>query len=501
VGVRDRVALFRARDLTLGTLLERLADIYGDRPLATEDGRSGVVRYRDAADQVARWAGALASRLDPGDRVVVATPSEYRTFLLYLAVCRAGGVVVPVNTKMRDAEIAHIVDDAGAVLVIRHLDQLATGPVSAARRSHPGEVAAVLYTSGTTGRPKGAQLSHRALLGLSPAGALLPVPLGRGEAVSALPVGHISGLSLLLILAGLGLPVHLVSHFRPDSMLDILEQRRSSMFVGVPAMYQMMLEAGAVRRDLRSVRLWASGGDAMPYDLARRFQAMGSALTLPAVRRPVGHAAFVDGYGMVELAGGVAVKLSPPGLPLRTAGLLGFPLPGHRMRVVDQDGRRVRRGNIGELVVRGPGVMVGYRGQPAATAATLTAGGWLRTGDLARRRPLGLVEFVGRQKDVIKHGGYSVFPAEVEAVLTEHPAVAEAAVIGLDDPRKGQIPVAVVRLVGPPSEATADELQAWVHARLADYKVPVRTIFCDELPRTGMNKVHKPSLAALFTTP
>jgi acyl-CoA synthetase (AMP-forming)/AMP-acid ligase II len=315
--------------------------------------------------------------------------------------------------------------------------------------------------------------------------------------VSALPVAHIAGLSMLLIMAGLGLPVHLVSHFRPDAVLDAIEDRRASMFVGVPAMYRMMLEAGATERDLRSVRLWASGADAMPYDLARRFQAMGSAVTIPGVRRPVGHAGFVDGYGMVELAGGVAVKVSPPGIPLPLAGLLGIPLPRYRMRVIDDEGERVPAGDVGELVVRGPGVMRGYHRQHHATGEAITPDGWLRTGDLARRRPLGLIEFVGRKKDVVKHGGYSVFPAEVEEVLSQHPAVAEVVVLGLADERKGEIPAAVVRL-NPDAAVSDDELRAWAAQRLADYKVPVRIVFEDTLPRTGNDKVQKSELLPLF---
>jgi acyl-CoA synthetase (AMP-forming)/AMP-acid ligase II len=224
---------------------------------------------------------------------------------------------------------------------------------------------------------------------------------------------------------------------------------------------------------------------------------MGSAVTIPGIRKPVGHAGFVDGYGMVELAGGVAVKVSPPGIPLRLAGLLGIPLPRYRMREVDEEGDRVSGGEVGELIVRGPGVMRGYHRQHHATGEAITPDGWLRTGDLARRRPLGLIEFVGRKKDVIKHGGYSVFPAEVEEVLSQHPDVAEAAVLGLTDDRKGQVPAAVVRL-HPGATLSEEELRAWSGERLADYKVPVRVVFEDNLPRTGNEKIQKNELLPLF---
>jgi len=172
-------------------------------------------------------------------------------------------------------------------------------------------------------------------------------------------------------------PVYLVRHFRPDTVLTAIEERRASMFVGVPAMYRMMLEAGAAQRDLRSVRLWASGADTMPYDLARRFQAMGSAVTIPGVRRPLGHAGFVDGYGMVELAGGVAVKVSPPGIPLRLAGLLGIPLPRYRMRGGDDHGQVAIPTNTADL---GPASHDGDRRIPADAGPP-------SSGHRSRRRP------------------------------------------------------------------------------------------------------------------
>ena len=258
-----------------------------------------------------------------------------------------------------------------------------------------------------------------------------------------------------------------------------------------------MDEAGAETRDLSSVRLWASGADAMPHTLARRFQKLGATARVPLLGRPVGEAAFVDGYGMVELGGGAAVKVLPPGLPLPLGGLVGLPLPGYRMRVVDDGGHDVPRGDVGELAVRGPGLMRGYHGHEDDTRRTLSEDGWLRTGDLARRRRLGLVEFAGRKKDVIKHGGYSVFAAEVESVLEEHPAVAECAVVGLPDPRKGEVPAAAVRCrVG--ASVSETDLLAWAAARLAEYKRPRRVVFVDALPRNATDKVRKAEVVALF---
>src|SRR5438132_8438862 len=354
------------------------------------------------------------------------------------------------------------------------------GPVAAgpsARR----DVAALFYTSGTTGRPKGAQLSHAALIGAAGAFAAVPRALRPGEAVSGMPVAHVAGFTMLIMLACMGVPVYLLPKFRPDQSLDAIETRRAEMFVGVPAMYRMMLEAGAGERDLTSIRLWASGADAMPEELARRFQRMGAAATLPVIG-PVGLAAFVDGYGMVELGGGVAVRVIPPGLP--GLGHLTFPLPGYRFRIVDDAGNDMPSGQVGELVVKGPGVMRGYHAREGATREVMTEDGWLRTGDLARARRPGAFELAGRKKDVIKHGGYSVFAVAVEHVLGEHPAVREAAVFPVPDEVKGEVPAAAVVLYEDRSVG-GDELVAWAAERLSDYKVPRLVGFVDELPRTG----------------
>ncbi len=213
---------------------------------------------------------------------------------------------------------------------------------------------------------------------------------------------------------------------------------------------------------------------------------MGASAALPVVGH-VGDALFVEGYGMVELGGGVALKVGP--------NLVA--LPGYRFRVVDDNGREVAVGQIGELWVRGPGTLRGYYGDAKATADTLTADGWVRTGDLVRRGLGNTVRFSGRKKDVIKHGGYSVYAVEVEAALTEHPEIVEAAVVGLADPRKGEVPVAAVR-VREGSKVKPAELVAWAAEHLSDYKAPRQVVIVDELPRTGTTKVQKSGLVDLF---
>ncbi len=297
------------------------------------------------------------------------------------------------------------------------------------------------------------------------------------------------GFVAMMGLACAGIPVYHMPTFRPNEVLDAIEERRATVFIGVPAMYRMMLEAGAEERDLRSIRLWGSGADVMPPELAKRFKQMGASLTLPLLGS-VGEAIFAEGYGMVETAGGVAAKISPPLFDIGLGESLGVSLPGYQLRVVDGDGHDVMPGAVGELWVKGPGVIRGYWSSPEATAKAMTDDGWLRTGDLARRGPLGTVVFVGRQKEVIKHGGFSVYTLEVQQALEAHHSVLEAAVLGLQDDRVGEIPVAVVRLAEGSDLAELD-LGSWLAERIADYKVPKRFVVVDELPRTGTDKVQK----------
>jgi long-chain acyl-CoA synthetase len=491
---RARLAL--RHDSTLGTLLADLADVHGSRRLVTdEEGRQ--LTYRQAAKRVNRWAGGIGAKASVGDRIVINTANHYELFLLCLAASRAGCIPVPINPQMRAEEVAGVVADADATLVVRSVHQVdRADPLAEAVPARAGDVAALFYTSGTTGRPKGAELTHRALVGPATTGVLWSPALHRDEAVFSLPIAHIMGFAVLVGMACAGVPVYAMARFRAHEVLDAIETRRATLFIGVPAMYRMLLEAGADHRDLTSIRVWGSGADAMPADLAHQFKRMGATLTLPVVG-PVGEAAFVEGYGMVEVGGGVAAKISPPMIGFGLGDGLGVQLPGYRFKVVDGAGDEVPHGGMGELWVRGPGVMKGYWNAPEASWGVVSEDGWLRTGDLVRRGPLGTVVFLGRQKDVIKHAGYSVYAREVEAALERHPSVLEAAVVGLPDVTKGEVPAAVVRLAdGAPLEELG--LEAWAREHLAAYKVPQHYVAVDELPRTGTSKLAKQSLVDLF---
>lgn len=495
----ERAALLLRRDHTLGTLMDRLAKAHGNRQLVTEADDGLSLTYVQAAKRVRRWAGGIAERTTPGDVVVIATANGYEQLLLCFAAARAGAIPAPVNHEMRRDEIDHVVRDSGATLVLRSAVEVDRGtPLLDAHPAEVGDVAALFYTSGTTGSPKGAALTHRALVGQVAAAAMWPTRLHRDEAVIALPVAHIMGFAVLIGLAFAGIPAYLLPRFNPVRVLDAIEQRRATIFIGVPAMYRMLDEAHAAERDLTSVRVWGSGADAMPPELAERFKRMGATITVPLLGA-LGQATFAEGYGMVEVGGGVAAKVSPPFLHAGSGPLgeaLGFALPGYEMRIVDERGEETRSG-VGELQVKGPGVLTAYWGDDAATAAVLTEDGWLRTGDLARKGPLGLLVFEGRSKHVIKHGGYSVYALEVEHALEQHPDVLEAVVVGQADERLGEVPVAAVRLRPGVTLAEAD-LRGWAAERLSEYKVPLRFVAVDALPRTGTQKVQKDSVLDLF---
>ena len=493
----DRLDIAKGRGLTLGVLLERLGELHGSRLLVEEADGGLKVSFADAAAVVDRWAAGVAERTEAGDRVVIATPNGYEQLLLILAVSRAGRLPVPVNPQMSAVEVDHVEQDSAATLVIRagsDIDQ--DGRFGRAVPADPGDVGALFYTSGTTGKPKGAQLTHRSLLGGMSIAALVPGQLRHQELVLGLPVAHIFGFAIAVGAACAGLRVHFFPRFNPVMVLDAIEARRSSVFAGVPAMYRMLEEAGAPTRDLRCVRLWISGADAMPSELSARFKGYGATLELPLVHKPIGEAIFAEGYGMVETGGGVAIRISPPLLPTRFGGSVGVPLPGNKFKVVSEDGSEVATGGVGELHLSGPGILKGYYGAPEATAGALTDDGWLRTGDVVRKGLFGMFSFEGRMKDVIKRGGYSVYAVEVEQTLEEHADVLEAAVVPLPDPRDGEVPVAVVRLTAG-TDLESLGLGEWARARLSRYKVPVRFMAVDEFPRTGTDKVQRGEVLAM----
>ena len=344
-------------------------------------------------------------------------------------------------------------------------------------RGDPATTVAVLqYTGGTTGTPKAAMLTHRNLLAnVRQANAWNTTRrLGEEVYLAAIPLFHIYGLTVALLLA-LAEGGTVVLELRPDpaEILRLIQRYRPTQFPGVPALYRALLERPDVGRyRLSSIRYCVSGSAALPAETARRFErATGGQL--------------VEGYGLTEAS---PVTHANPVQGERRPGSIGLPLPDTDQRIVEADGGLpLPPGEVGELEVRGPQVMLGYYGRPEETAAVL-CDGWLRTGDLARVDPDGYAYLVDRKKDLINVGGLKVYPLEVERVLGEHPGVAEAAVVGVPDAAVGEVPRAFV-VRAPGATVTAEELAGFVRERLAHYKVPRSFEFRESLPKSGIQKL------------
>lgn len=493
--------------------------------------------YHDVGRFVRRASAALEllGKVEAGSRVAVFTQNGVEQPLFSLAAMRVGAVAVPLNPQLRAAEVRYILEDCGAQVLVTDealleevilpaLQQGALGqalrcvlvlaqqvprqrcggvqlrpvapmlerpcPAPPLARVAPEDTCGVFYTSGTTGFPKGAMLSSRGLVGSF--GPLLAIPGGGPRSVlMTLPTAHIMGFATFLgALLGGARMVHL-ARFEAEAAARWLASGQVDAFVGVPSMYQLLERAGALQMDLRGVRVFVSAADVMPPALMARFKAAGRLVGLGPCGVP---ALFVEVYGSVELAGAALLRVSPPWWRPDAEAFVGWPLPGVRVQVRSEQGQVQPRGEVGQLWIKAPGVLKAYLGRREDSARAVQ-GGWLRTGDLARRGWLGQVRFVGRHKDVIKVGGYSVFPAEVEAALLRHEGVARAVVFGLPDPEKGAIPVAVL-CPAPGAALEPEALRRWAQAQMARYKAPRRVYVLPEaqLPMGPTGKVLKRQL-------
>lgn len=526
----DLAALRKGHGTHLGRLTAVLADHYGDRPAVEDDSPTpglhpgGLRTHRDVEHAVARLAAAhRAAGIGADDRVMIVLDNRLDVVLHAMAVGRLGGIAVPVNGRLRPAELEAVRVAAGAAWIvadddiadrladagvgvdstwqrtglvadtpgtIAHWCQSSDDAVEAPDGLDAGDVALYLTTSGTTGVPKAAALTSRGLLETPGRLTLLPVGqqqgrrAGRDVVLSALPMAHVMGFGNVLGMLCAGVRLIHRTRFDAAEMLDLIEQRRPNVFIGVPTMYADLEAAGAAERDLSSLQLFASSADAMPPERARRFRQYGSAVRLRNHR--VGAATFVDGYGMVELSGAGAVRLYPPGPSWLPSTSVAAVVPGLEVRAVDEDGNRVRFGQIGELQFRGPGVLSHYEGHEAAGP---DADGWLSTGDFARIWPGGFFSFSGRRRDRLKVGGFSVFPAEVEHELATHPGVSEVAVVGVPDGRLGERPVALV----VPRDGAFDpaEFLSWAQVNVAGYRCPQSVHVVEGIPRGANAKVDR----------
>jgi long-chain acyl-CoA synthetase len=520
--------LSRDRGVTVANLVDELVRRRRDSEVSI--GSTGAFRlselHADICSKDAFLRRTIALR--PGQSVAIYRRNDRDCFHWFLAVIRAGGVAVPLNPQLSLHEVRRILDDSGTEILItdqvvfeRHIgDRNAlnvqtwiqsddepetldgfvriedTGAPFPPATIDPAATIAVFHTSGTSGFPKGAALSSRALLGARSSTVLAAVFLGpRDLALIALPWSHIMAVSIALYGLMAGIRGCFLDRFEVAGALDMVERFGVTAIVGVPAMFAKLVHSNPPPARLASVRLWLSASDHLPSEVRLSLRQYGALLRLPGGRRvpPV----LLNGYGMVELGGlammGVELSLLPG------SGDLCFPVPPFRIRVVGEDGRPVPAGKTGECQIHRRGLAPHYWKDTGDSQHLLTRDGWLRTGDLATRNRLGLIRLVGRMKDVIKSGGYSVYVRELEEAVLAHPAVARAVAFGLPHREKGEVPVAAVEL-HPAAHAGEPDLLDWCRQNLAAYKAPRRIWILSPggLPQNPTGKILRQALRERF---
>ena len=468
--------------------------------------------WRDLDRACAMLANLLEQlELPPASRIAVQVDKSVEAALLYLATLRAGHVFLPLNTAYQSAEMAYFIENAAPAVVVCSsrnfgwvsqlafksgtafvftLDDDRTGSLlqraSACSDQHAcvarsgSDLAAILYTSGTTGRSKGAMLSHANLLSnalvLKDAWGWRAPSDGGDVLIHALPMFHAHGLFVALHGALInGSPMLWQSRFEPAWVVRNLP--RATVFMGVPTMYvRLLTDPWLTPQQCHAMRLFISGSAPLLLD------------TFSAWQRSTGHT-ILERYGMSET---VMLTSNPCSRERgeRRGGTVGFPLPGVTLRVCDDAGQVVPPGEIGGIQVRGPNVFQGYWRMPEKTREEFTADGFFKTGDVGRVDPDGYVTIVGRNKDLIISGGYNVYPAEVESTINELDGVAESALIGVPHPDFGEVGVAVVT-ARPGATLDGQAIVAALKTRVANFKVPKQCFVVDALPRNAMGKVQK----------
>ncbi|MGH1341802.1 MAG: class I adenylate-forming enzyme family protein [Nannocystales bacterium] len=480
-----------ARDRLLGNLASR-----GDHLALVQEGCRWTYAQLDAGMRA--WGSDLREAgVGTGDRVAVLAPSSPQLIAAMLGAYAIGAVWVPINTRYREAEVGHILEDAKPSLLlcdpalreavptsspvpVRDLEARPTASLEIEALSDDAP-AMLVYTSGTTGRSKGATLSHSAVVEGIAALTGLWGWSHRDVLSLQLPLFHVHGLCIGVhgaLLAGMSMLIH--AKFSARAVVDDVAQRGASIFMGVPTMYTRLLahlDANPTEGDsLRGARLFTAGSAALP------------ASDLEAFERHTGHR-ILERYGMSE----TLITFSNPLLGERRPGSVGREVPGVRSRVVDEHGSPVEPGVVGELQVQTPAMMSAYWKNPEATTSSFD-GPWFRTGDVVQRDADGYLRIVGRMSvDIIKSGGFKISAREIEEVLLLHPAVAEVAVVGLPDETWGERIEAAVVLVDSLPDAQ-EALVAHALAALADYKKPRAVHVVDTLPRNALGKLQKVAL-------
>jgi long-chain acyl-CoA synthetase len=463
------------------------------------------VSYAEFDAAAARVATLLErAGVEPGDRVGLMLPNTPAFAIAFYGIIYRGAVAVPMNPLLKSREVSFYLSNSGAKVLFgspAFADEATAGAAEVGAQcwlvddaglmkliadlpEHPpvergdDDVAVILHTSGTTGKPKGAMLTHGNLSRNCDVSMRTLVETGSDDVImGCLPLFHVFGLTCGLngsVLAGATMT--LIPRFDPRKALEVIERDAVTVFEGVPTMYSALLSVAdqAAPGATRSLRTCVSGGAALPVQVLTDFEKAFGCTVL-------------EGYGLSESS--PAAAFNHPNRP-RKAGSIGTPIEGVEMRVVDLDGVEVPQGEAGQIQIRGHNVMKGYWNLPEATKETITADGWLNTGDVGRIDEDGYFYIVDRTKDMIIRGGYNVYPREIEEVLYEHPAVAEAAVIGIPHDSLGEEVGAAVALKKG-SAVSADELRDYVKARVAAYKYPRVVWLVDALPKGPTGKLLK----------
>lgn len=453
--------------------IDETARRFPERTAVVWDG--GRLTYAELMGRVRGFARFLSIQgVKAGGRVALAIDNRWPFPVACLAGMWVGATVVPLDPRLTADERRAILDDLGPAVVAHEvLGDEAEWPLC----EEPAAAALILYTSGSTGQPKGAVLGHGALAAaiaswVGPVMALTPDDV----VLAVLPLSHSFGLNGALFAPLLaGATVVLVERFTAEAAVAAIRAHGVTVFPGVATMFRRILETGELA-GLERLRIALSGAAPCPWELAREWRER------TGVR-------ILRGYGMTELFRPLSYLA---GDPTDLPDAVGRPVPGVEIRVVDDAGRAVVPGDVGELFIRTPAAMDGYLNAPAETTAVL-ADGWFRTGDLASVTPEGYVRIAGRKRERILRGGYSVFPGEVEAALLAHPAVLEAAVVGQPHAELGEEIVAFV-VLRPGAVAAEDALIAHCRERLAAYKYPRTVVLRDGLPKTATGKIAKARL-------
>jgi len=531
----EKIRLALDRNVTLANMRDHIHDTFGDSgtgfiladPLNYSIMSGDRLYLKDALNFERRTAAFLSKqfKIGKGESVIICTDNNIDLPMIVFGVMRTGAIAIPLNHMMKGEEIAYIAGDSGAKTIIVDkpvfegnihsqsaipgiknwiqagpakdviqgfisLDEgiAAAEPSLSPAKIDQSDVAAIFYTSGTTGKPKGSQMTSHNLFHQRLLSATLPI---RGDefAIYALPFAHVMGFTAMVagLFSGINQGYYL-KHFDAKKVLEAMEKYRGTIFLGVPSMFAMLLENNPGSYDLSSMRVWISAADAIPAAHAEAISRLGHFIKVGPFKS---RALFIEAYGMVELSGIATFKALLPGLKF-LPGCVGWPIPPLRIHIVDENGKQVKRGVVGEIAVKGMGVTRGYWKDPAMTDESFTADGWFKTGDFGKLDLLGRMHFADRKKDVIKSGGYSIFSKEIEDRLAAHPAVAQAVVFGIPHKTKTEIPVALV-ILKPGINATREELIAWAKERLSDYKAPrdIRVVNRDQLPLGPTGKVLK----------